>query len=130
MTSRPRDVLIVEDEAFVAYDLADLVAATGRRVIGPALSIAEARGLVAAERPAVALLDIDVGGERIWPFAAALREAGCTLVFVSADRPPAEPGFAFADCAFLSKPGSPRDIEAALDRAFAARGDDGRGQAG
>ena len=111
-------VLVVDDEAFVAYDFADIVEETGREVLGPAVTLAEARGLVSGQLPDIALLDINVRGETIWSLARELRAGGCTAIFVSADPRP-EVGTEFADCTFLPKPASVRAIRAALDCASA-----------
>ena len=122
MDRRSEHVLVVDDEALVAFDLADIVEESGRTVLGPAVSIPEAEDLVARTLPQVALLDIDVRGELIWDFARRLRARGCAPIFVSADVRPASDG-EFADCVFLSKPASVPAIRDALDRAFAARQD-------
>lgn len=114
-------VLVVDDEALVAFDLADIVERTGREVIGPAVSIAQAHRVTEAAVPDVALLDIDVRGELVWELARNLRQKGCIPIFVSANpRPRDLPEF--GDCIFLSKPAGGDEVRAALDRAFAERG--------
>jgi CheY-like chemotaxis protein len=57
-------VLVVEDTWFVATALKDLLESLGVRVVGPAATIADAERLVAAQRPELAVIDINLKGER------------------------------------------------------------------
>lgn len=123
MNDRKGGVLIVEDEALVAFDLAELVRASGWDVIGPALSIPKARQMIDGHRPEVALLDIDVRGEKIWELAGDLRASGCTLIFVSAEPKLDGKASDFPGSAFLPKPASVPQIKTALIDAFRARRD-------
>ncbi|WP_294394663.1 response regulator [uncultured Sphingomonas sp.] len=76
-------MLIVEDDYFIASDLADGFAEAGFVIEGPVPSLAEA--LAVAERGQVggALLDIDLNGEKVWEVADALIERGIPVVFVT-----------------------------------------------
>ena len=56
----------------------------GYRVLGPASTVAEALRLLAAERPDVALLDVNLRGETVTPVAEALRTRGVPFVLASA----------------------------------------------
>ncbi len=80
----PCRALLVEDEVLVALHVADLLAAAGCEVIGPALRLAEAMALAEArEPPAFALLDINLAGELSWPVARALAQRGVPFIFVT-----------------------------------------------
>lgn len=59
-TSRPCTVLIVEDRALIAQDLAALVHETGGVVVGVAADTVDALLLAAEHRPDVALIDLDL----------------------------------------------------------------------
>lgn len=77
-----RRILIVEDEVFIARDLADYFARLGCVVLGPAGTLAEGfRHLAAAE---IAVLDIALGGETVFPLAEALLARGVPFVFFTA----------------------------------------------
>lgn len=56
-------VLVVEDDFIVAYDMQMMLEEQGARVLGPATSLAEAQALLAGERPTLAVLDVNLGGE-------------------------------------------------------------------
>lgn len=67
-------VLVVEDEYFLADDIARALRSHGAEVVGPAGEAEEALGLIRA-RPDidVAILDINLRGEMIYPVGDALR---------------------------------------------------------
>lgn len=95
-----RRVLIVEDEVIVAFALECEVEDAGGEIVGPAHSLEEARGLL--DQPIdVAILDINLNGELVWPVARALRDRGVPYVLASAncDDPRAtDPAFADVPC--------------------------------
>lgn len=59
-THRPR-VLLIEDEAFIAVDLALTLQSEGYEVLGPCRTSEEAREAILKLHPDVALLDIKLG---------------------------------------------------------------------
>lgn len=77
-------VLIVEDDALLAFDLEDLVRDAGAIPVGPALTLAEAQALAASHAIDAALLDIDLGSEKVWPLAETLYARGTPFGFISA----------------------------------------------
>jgi DNA-binding response OmpR family regulator len=76
-------VLIVEDMFLVAEDLSDTLQTWGCDVVGPAARVDEALGLVAAEALDGALLDVNLGDERCFPIAEALRAKGTPFLFLT-----------------------------------------------
>ncbi len=76
-------VLIVEDEYFLAQDLADRFQSLGAEVFGPACTVAEA--LMLAGRGGIdgAVLDVNLRGERVYPVADLLRQKQVPFVFAS-----------------------------------------------
>ncbi|MCQ4190789.1 response regulator [Methylocystis suflitae] len=78
-----RRILIVEDEYIIAADLAQLLEGLGAKV-GPAGSVADALALI-ARQPAidVALLDVTLGSEKIFPVADVLQARGVAFVFAT-----------------------------------------------
>ena len=87
MTARPlhdRRILAVEDEYYLAMDLAAELTGAGADVIGPAPSIEQALSLITAEpRIDAAVLDINLGGEMAFPVADALLARGVPFVFTT-----------------------------------------------
>jgi len=77
-------VLIVEDDFIVGYDMQMLLEEQGARVLGPAANLAEARELLAKERPTAAVLDVNLGGEYVFPLLSKLRERNVPFVFATA----------------------------------------------
>jgi CheY-like chemotaxis protein len=79
-----RRVLIVEDEYFVADDIARALEKLGAVVVGPLASRDEALALFASQTPIdVAVLGINLRGEAIYPLADALRRRGVPFVFTT-----------------------------------------------
>lgn len=77
-------VLIVEDNAALAYDLHDIVEDTGARPIGPALDIQAAMHLIITSQVDCALLDVNIGDDLIWPVARQLQKNRVPFSFISA----------------------------------------------
>lgn len=80
------NILIVEDDAIIAYDLGETVLAMGHKVAGTAATMEEALDTAARTQPTLALMDIRLahGGSGIVT-AQALRERGnLPIIFVTA----------------------------------------------
>lgn len=79
-----RRILIVEDEYFVADDLASDLRRRGAEVIGPVGTVDEAIALVRTT-PNLdgAVLDIDLHGRMSYPVAALLTAAGTPFLFAT-----------------------------------------------
>ena len=76
-------VLVVEDEPFIALDVAELLETAGCRVLGPFGCLEE--GLEAAEKGNfdLAVLDVKLRGAAVWPLAQLLRARGVPFVFLT-----------------------------------------------
>lgn len=81
MTEALGRILIVEDEGLVAMALEETLTAVGYEVLGPAPSTRKALDLIAAGEVDAALLDVNLGEERVDCVARALSEAGIPFVF-------------------------------------------------
>ena len=80
-------VLLVEDEPLVGMMMLDVLSDFDFIVLGPFASVDKA--LVAAEQASVhiALLDINLKGEMVYPVAARLRERGVPFIFMTGYAP-------------------------------------------
>lgn len=79
-----RRLLVVEDDFFIASDLASWLESKGAEVLGPAGSVNGALTLLQADTlPDAAVLDINLGDERVFPVADALQSAHVPFVFLS-----------------------------------------------
>ena len=70
--NNPRRILIVEDEPLIAMMLEDFIESLGHDVRGPCESVAEALAMVEVDGFDLAILDVNLKGESVWPVAAAL----------------------------------------------------------
>src|SRR3954451_8078467 len=76
-------VLVVEDEYFLADDMTQALRKLGADVVGPAPSRDAALALLEAEPVDVAVLDINLQGEAVFPVAEALRALEVPFVFAT-----------------------------------------------
>ena len=74
-------VLIVEDEALIAMELSGDLSALGWEIVGPAATIEEARRLIEDALPDIAVLDVNLSGELVYPLAEFLAASGVPFVF-------------------------------------------------
>ena len=113
-------VLVVEDEALVSMLLEDMLSDLGCEIVGPIMRLAEA--LAAAEDPAqamdIAILDVNLAGERSFPVAEALERRGCLFVLATG-YDDAGIDERWRDRPMLRKPFLPHQLEQALQEALA-----------
>ena len=77
-------VLVVEDEYLLADDLSLALSSAGADVLGPVPSIAEATAEIAAGRRIdLAVLDVNLRGDMVFPVADALVERGIPFAFAT-----------------------------------------------
>ena len=74
-------VLVVEDEAAISLLLEDMLLDFGCEIVGPAARLGTALDLVQNGLIDLAILDVNVAGEPIYPVAAALAERNVPFVF-------------------------------------------------
>ena len=74
-------ILVVEDEAAISLLLEDMLLDFGCEVVGPAARLAAALDLAQRETFDLAILDVNVAGEAIYPVAEALDERKVPFVF-------------------------------------------------
>ena len=73
------NILIVEDEALIALDLAMTLEDAGADISGPCMTVENA--LAWAEEADLAVLDVDLRGEDVFPVADRLRLSGTPFIF-------------------------------------------------
>lgn len=101
--SGSRSILIVEDEPLIAMMLEDFILSLGHEVSGSCDSVASALREVESGRFDLAILDVNLKGESVWPVATALREKGTPFVLATGghvDPPPSE----FRQVPMIEKP--------------------------
>jgi CheY-like chemotaxis protein len=76
-------VLVVEDEMMVSMLIEDMLAELGCEVVGPASRLDEAMALAREAEVDCAVLDVNLGGQPIFPVADLLRERGRPFAFAT-----------------------------------------------
>jgi DNA-binding response OmpR family regulator len=111
------NLLVVEDEALISMDLEYMLEDLGHRVVGVGATNSQALGLLErlGEQVDAAVLDVNLGGTSSVPVAEALRARSIPFIVASGyERAELERlGFRERD---VSKPYSPREIDAALKK--------------
>jgi PAS domain S-box-containing protein len=79
-----RRILVVEDEAIVAWALEDMLIELGCSVVGPAARVSQALVMVEGEPLDAAVLDVNLNGEKCYPVAEALTARGVPFIFSTA----------------------------------------------
>ena len=116
-------ILLVEDEAMVAMMLEDMLEGLGCAVVGVAANVSE--GLAFADddggpRFDGAVLDVNLGGEKVYPVARRLRERGVPFIFATGFDV-TDAGQEFALVPLLRKPYRVADLATTLAKAVGDR---------
>lgn len=109
-------VLVVEDEVAIAMLVEDMLIDLGAVVIGPAGRLAQGKALAESEEVDLAILDVNVAGESVYPIVDVLARRGIRFIFST--------GYGaggidptWRERPVLQKPFSQAELEAALERA-------------
>jgi DNA-binding response OmpR family regulator len=108
-------VLLVEDEPTISLMLSDMLLQFGHRVDGPYGRFSDAMTAARKNEVQAGVLDINVGGEKIYPLAEVLADRKIPFVFVtgcSADSVDAR----FSHVPVLQKPIEPEALRTAILR--------------
>lgn len=110
-------VLIVEDELLVAMELQALLDRSGWEVVGLAPSLDRALGLLGREDPDVALLDVNLKGERVTPVVRQLKKRGIPFILITgySRHQLSEPDLSDAPC--VQKPVNHRELLRVMEAA-------------
>jgi DNA-binding response OmpR family regulator len=103
-------VLIVEDEPFIALDLAIAVEEARGKVIGPAGSVREALMLIEQHLVRAAILDINLSDRDVTPIADFLIEGGVPVIFYSGLDLPFALRERYPSACFCKKPTPPPQL--------------------
>ncbi|MET3691495.1 CheY-like chemotaxis protein [Methylobacterium goesingense] len=112
-------VLVVEDEAAISMLLEDMLLDFGCTVVGPAARLSTALEMAETESFEVAILDVNVAGEPIYPVAEAIVKRNLPIVF-STGYGGAGIREPFRDRPVVQKPFSQADLKRTLIAAVAA----------
>lgn len=114
-------VLVVEDTLLVAEVIVEELTDLGCFVVGPVSRLQQGLALAAREQFDIALLDVNLAGERCFPIADALKERGIPFAFLTgygdAGIPPQ-----YRSAPRLSKPFFGDDLERMIAQSFRRAG--------
>ena len=117
-----RRILVVEDDMMISMMLEDMLLELGCQVLGPANRLDTALELAQdAVGVDAAILDINLGGQPVFPVADALRARGVPLIF-STGYGDDELRHSDRGCAILRKPYRAHELAAALRETLAVPG--------
>ncbi|MBX3500355.1 MAG: response regulator [Alphaproteobacteria bacterium] len=118
--SRPKRVLVVEDDALIALDISRQLSDAGFQVVGPAISVARALSLIADQGCDIAVLDVNLGDkETSEPIAHALRARSTPFLVLSGYMHEQHP-HGLRGAPVLIKPASPPELVAMVLSCFDA----------
>jgi len=112
-------ILVVEDENFLAMELTWIVEDAGYSVVGPERSVAETSKMLAWNKVDLALLDINIDGEMVFPVSMMLDTLGVPFVFITSNSAlvPAE----YRHRPLMTKPFRPQALLALIQRVLVER---------
>ena len=108
-------ILVVEDENLVAMQVTWMIEDAGHSVLGPERSVASTRELLARQKLDLALLDVNLRGETVFPVAKMLDGLHIPYIFITGGHPsmlPAE----YRDRPLVTKPCQPQELLAAVQQ--------------
>ena len=113
-----RSILVVEDEPLIAMMLEDFLESLGHSVTATCESVSDA--IIEADKGGfdLAILDVNLKGESVWPVAERLRDKQIPFVLATGghvDPPPPQ----FANVPVIEKPYTVDRVTPALEAAFA-----------
>jgi DNA-binding response OmpR family regulator len=114
-----RNILIVEDEPLISMMLEDFLLSLGHEVSAICESVEEALKACETNQFDIAILDVNLKGESVWPVASRLRERSIPFIIASGghvDQPPPE----FAQVPMIDKPYTIDRVTPAIEAAMAA----------
>jgi CheY-like chemotaxis protein len=77
-------LFVVEDETLVLFNLEDILAELGCTIVAQAMSLPEAERLASeVERPDAAILDVNLGGKKVFPVAQILASRNIPILFAT-----------------------------------------------
>lgn len=112
-----KGIFIVEDEPMIGLILEDFIDELGYRVHGNVDQLAEACAHARRGDFDAAILDCNLGDDKVWPVADILQEMGIPFLFATGGSSDEIPG-RFEGRPTLEKPFTMASVESALERLF------------
>ena len=110
-------ILLVEDEAFVAMEMEDMLADMGFGPVEVCSSYEQAERAVRAQDWPIAVFDLNLRGKRSTPLIREATKRGCRVV-VTTGYEPESAEVEGLDIQYVTKPYAAVDLARAIDRAM------------
>ena len=110
-------ILVVEDELLITMLLEDILSDLGCTLAGSATTLSDAKGLAQSLVVQAAILDINLGGDPVFPVAEQLAARNIPIIFASGYGSSGLPA-RWQSYPTLPKPFMPDQVEAALRQAL------------
>ena len=107
------NILVVEDEMLITMLLEDILDELGCRVVGSAVNLRQAHALVEGTPADAAILDVNLGGDPVFPIAEQLTARNIPIIFASGYGASGLPE-KWQGCVTLPKPFTADQVERAL----------------
>jgi DNA-binding response OmpR family regulator len=111
-------ILIVEDDFLIALELARFIRGAGHTVVGPEASVTATIRALSQQEIDLALLDVNLGGELVFPIAKMLDGMSVPYIFVTSYSESAMPP-QFRQRSLVRKPYSPELLLAQMQQVLA-----------
>ncbi len=116
----PARILVIEDNFLLAGHVCDFLRECGFEPVGPAPRVADAARVLKDQRIDAAVLDINLGGQSVFPMCAHLRRWNVPFLFLTGSDTSIIPK-EFRDVPLLSKPFVPEELRSTLKSLLAER---------
>jgi DNA-binding response OmpR family regulator len=77
------DVLLIEDKTMISFLIEEMLGQLGAGSVRHAARVDAGLAMVADKLPALAILDVNIGGETVFPVAEKLEAAGVPFLFIT-----------------------------------------------
>lgn len=114
-----RRVLVVEDSFLILVALEMLLEQHGIDIVGPASTVTEALALAETAAADIALLDVNLHGDMVFPVADRLIQRGIPIIFTTGYTAKEVLPPRYADIPTLQKPYEGPALMALVEQAFA-----------
>jgi CheY-like chemotaxis protein len=113
-------LILAEDEPIIAFMLEDLVEELGYTIEATATSLGEVLKLADAPSDAcAAILDVDLGGQQVYPAAINFVARGIPVILVTGYAQPPYCPVSLLSVPIVTKPYKPNAIDSAIRQAIA-----------
>jgi DNA-binding response OmpR family regulator len=113
-------ILVVENENIIAMEISWIVEDAGYSIVGPERSVEATRQVLSRHKVDLALLDVHLAGETVFPVSEMLDAIGVPYIFLTSHPVSSLPG-RYEGRPLLTKPFRPRALLALIQQILGGR---------